>query len=125
MLNQVVTVGRLVKTPELRKTEHGRLITNITLAVPRSYKNIDGVYDTDFIDITLWANVAENTCDYCRIGDIVGVRGRLQVEKVKDGASKEYNKLELIGEKVTFLTSMSKDKEIAKEKETKQEGKEK
>ena len=34
MLNQLVVVGRLVKDPELRKTDNGRNVTNITLAVP-------------------------------------------------------------------------------------------
>ena len=39
MLNQIVIVGRLVRNPELRETEGGKKVTNITLAVPRSYKN--------------------------------------------------------------------------------------
>lgn len=38
MLNQIVIVGRLVKDPELRETDSGKKVTNITLAVPRSYK---------------------------------------------------------------------------------------
>ncbi len=48
MLNQTVIVGRLVREPELRETENGTKVTNITLAVPRSYKNVDGEYETDF-----------------------------------------------------------------------------
>ena len=44
MLNQTVIVGRLVKDPELRETESGKKVTNITLAVPRSYKNVNGEY---------------------------------------------------------------------------------
>lgn len=72
MLNQLVVVGRLVRDPELRKTENGRNVTNITLAVPRSYKNSNGEYDTDYIDCVLWANVAENTTEYCHKGDLLG-----------------------------------------------------
>ncbi len=48
MLNQIVIVGRLVKNPELRQTDSGKKVTNITLAVPRSYKNAKGEYETDF-----------------------------------------------------------------------------
>ncbi len=48
MLNQIVIVGRLVRDPELRQTEGGKKVTNITLAVPRSYKNSNGEYETDF-----------------------------------------------------------------------------
>ena len=64
MLNQSVIVGRLVKDPELYETENGNKVTNITLAVPRSYKNVDGEYDTDYISCTLWKGIAENTATY-------------------------------------------------------------
>ena len=49
MLNQSILVGRIVREPEVRETENGVKISNITLAVPRSYKNVNGEYDTDFI----------------------------------------------------------------------------
>lgn len=108
MLNQVVMVGRLVKDPELRKTESGKKVTNITLAVPRSYKNIDGEYDTDFVDCTLWIGVAENTAEYCHKGDLLGVKGRLQTSKYEKDGEIKY-KTEVIAEKVTFLTSKKAD----------------
>ena len=69
MLNQVVLVGRIVKTPELRVTETGKKTATVTLAVPRNYKNMNGEYDTDFLDCTLWTNVAENTTEYCQTGE--------------------------------------------------------
>ena len=69
MLNQLVLVGRLVREPELKETENGKKVTNITLAVSKNYKNAEGVYDTDFIDCTLWNSVAENTAEYCKVGD--------------------------------------------------------
>ena len=45
MLNQLVLVGRLAREPELKETEKGKKVTNITLAVPRNYKNAEGVYE--------------------------------------------------------------------------------
>ena len=42
MLNQSILVGRIVKEPEIRETENGNKVTNITLAVKRSFKNIEG-----------------------------------------------------------------------------------
>ncbi|MBQ9023802.1 MAG: single-stranded DNA-binding protein [Bacilli bacterium] len=108
MLNQVVIVGRLVKDPELRETESGKKVTHITLAVPRSYKNIDGEYDTDFVDCTLWIGVAENTAEYCHKGDLLGVKGRLQTSKYEKDGETRY-KTEVIAEKVTFLTTKRAD----------------
>ena len=114
--------GHPYVTTDTALASHGK---NLDVDVILFAKNIDGVYETDFIDVTLWTNVAENTCDYCKVGDMIGIKGRLQVRRDKDSGGKEYNKLELVGEKVTFLASMNRDKEVSKEKEVKQEGKEK
>ena len=42
MLNQVVLVVRLTSDIEIQKTESRKRRTLLTLAVPRSYKNVDG-----------------------------------------------------------------------------------
>ncbi len=115
MLNQLVVVGRLVREPELRKTENGKNVTNITLAVPRSYKNSNGEYDTDYIDCVLWANVAENTTEYCRKGDLLGVKGRIQTRKIETEEDKPRHITEVVGERVTFLSSSNKTETIEKE----------
>ena len=104
MLNQTVIVGRIVRDPELRETESGNKVTNITLAVPRSYKNADGEYDTDYIPCVLWRGVAETTTEYCHKGDLVGVKGHIQTRLLEK--DDQYNQvMELVAEKVTFLSS--------------------
>ena len=115
MLNQLVVVGRLVKDPELRKTETGRNMTSITLAVPRAYKNTNGEYDTDFIDCILWSNVAETTTEYCHKGDLLGVKGRVQTRMVEKEEEKPKQVTEIIGERVTFLSSNYKTETVEKE----------
>lgn len=110
MLNQIVIVGRLVKDPELKETDKGKKVTNITLAVPRSYKNVNGEYDTDFIDCVLWTGVAENTAEYCKKGDLLGVKGRVQSRTYEKEEEKKYV-TEVVAEKVTFLTNKTKEKE--------------
>ena len=102
MLNQVVIVGRLVEKPIVEENENGKKVCNITLAVPRSYKNAEGIYETDFIKCTLWNGIAENTVEYCNKGDVIGVKGRLQCLG--------GNELQVIVEKVTFLAN-NKNKE--------------
>ena len=104
MLNQIVLVGRLVETPIKEENGDGRSVTSITLAVPRSFKNVDGEYDTDFLPVILWDGVAKSTTEYCRKGDLIGVKGRVQ------GLDGE---IKLVAEKVTFLSSTSKSDEEA------------
>lgn len=108
MLNQIVLVGRLTSNPEVKETEEGKKYCYITLAIPRSFKNANGEYDTDFIQLKLWNAVAENTSEYCHKGDIVGAKGRIQSYTIeKEDGSKE-TKTEIIAEKITFLSSSSK-----------------
>ena len=95
MLNQIVLVGRLVENPKVEK-EDEKEKSVITLAVQRNYKNEDGVYETDFINCVLWNGIASNTAEWCKKGDLIGVKGRVQGN---DG------KIEIIAEKVTFLSS--------------------
>ena len=111
MLNQIVLFGRLVKTPELRITENGKKTSTITLAVPRNYKNINGEYETDFLDCTLWTNVAENTSEYCQTGDMIGVKGRVQSRIITQDDGTKKKKTEIVAEKVTFLAQAPKKRE--------------
>ena len=105
MLNQIVIVGRLVKDPELKASENGSKYTNITLAVPRSYKNENGEYEADFIDCTLWNGVADRTAEYCKKGDLVGIKGRLQTNNYENENGEKRKTTEVIAEKLTFLSS--------------------
>ena len=109
MLNQVVLVGRLVRDFEIHVTDKNKKVATITLAVPRSFKNMNGEYDTDFVDCVLWDSVAASTVRYCNKGDIVGVKGRIQTRIVEKAENKKYL-IEIIAEKVTFLSS-NKNKE--------------
>lgn len=107
MLNQVVLVGRLVNDPE--KVKEGKEAI-ITLEVNRSFKNEQGEYEIDFIDCVLWNGIAINTSEYCRKGDVIGVKGRLQTKQDIDENGKITNKtMYIVAEKVTFLSSKKAD----------------
>lgn len=113
MMNQMMIVGRLVDNPTLEKTENGKKVMNMTMAVPRTYKNAEGAYDTDFVDCVLWEGIAETTAEYCKKGDILGVRGRVQTDLYeKDG--QKHKSTKIIAEKVSFLSSRSREDEEEK-----------
>ena len=106
MLNQVILVGRLVQDPEIKELENGSRLCYINLAVPRSWKNADGIYEADFIPCLLYKGIAEKTTEYCNKGDIVGVKGRIQTRKEDN-----KNITEVVAEKVTFLSSRKEKEE--------------
>ena len=109
MLNQTVIVGRIVRDLEVKETENGNKVAQLTLAVPRSFKNMDGQYETDFIPCVLWKGIAENTAEYCKKGDLVGIKGRIQTRDVELDEETRKKYVEVIAEKVTFLSSKKAD----------------
>ena len=108
MLNQIILVGRLTRDISVNKSDNGVKVATISIAVPRSFKNVEGLYDTDFIDCVAFDSIAENTSEYCAKGDIVGIKGRIQTQVIEKEDKKE-NKLEIICEKITFLSSKPKE----------------
>lgn len=108
MLNQIILVGRLTRDISVHKSENGVKVATISLAIPRSFKNSEGNYDTDFIECVAFDNIAENTSEYCSKGDIVGVKGRVQ-SRIVEKEEKRETVMEIICEKITFLSSKQKE----------------
>lgn len=109
-MNNYMCVGRLVADPEVKETESGKSYSNITIAVPRSYKNADGEYETDFLDCTLWDTVAKTTTEYCKKGDMVAVRGRLETRIYETDSGEKRKATNIVAEKISFLQSNPKEK---------------
>lgn len=104
-MNQVILVGRLKDDPKVEQIDDDRRLTTITLLIQRNFKDINGEYQTDEIPCEIWNYFSTTVAEYCRKGDMVGVRGR--VEKVND------KDIAVIAEKVTFLSSKGeKENEI-------------
>lgn len=107
-MNNVTLVGRLTADPEVKENTDGNLRTVINIAISRDYRNTDGVYDTDFIRCVLWNGIASATKDYCHKGDVVGIKGRLQSRTYENDEKEKRHILEVIVDKVTFISSSSK-----------------
>lgn len=103
MLNQLVLVGRIAKEIEDIKLENGKSESIITLSVSRNYKNKEGEYDIDYIDCILYNGIADNCKEYCKKGDLVGVKGRLQS---RTNIEENSNTL-VVAEKISFLSNKS------------------
>ena len=98
MLNQTVIVGRLAEEP-IDIPEGIELI----LAVPRSYKNSQGEYETDHIPCVVTKNLAKSIKDYCRKEDLLGVKGSLISKPTSLWDDKKS--IQVMVEKVTFLSN--------------------
>lgn len=108
-MNNYMCVGRLVSDPEVKELENSKKVTNITIAIPRSYKNADGEYETDFVDCTIWNNMAESTSEYCKKGDMIGIKGRLETSVYEKENGEKTKRTSVIAEKISFISSRVKD----------------
>ena len=122
MLNNVILVGRLTGNPEIVEIEESKKVTTVLLAVNRNFKNSEGLYDTDFIRCILWNSIASNTTEYCRAGDVIGVKGRLQTSNYEDETGKIHYVTDVVAERVTFLSTNKKHEEVNEDSSTNKKG---
>ena len=94
-MNQMILVGRLIDDPTIKENK-----TIVTLSIPASVKDENGEYPVDTIEIEIFDNIAKNTAEYCKKGDVIGVKGRIQ--------KRDDEPMKVVAEKVTFLTASSK-----------------
>lgn len=109
-MNNYTLIGRLVKDVEIKESENKKKFAYITIAVNRTYKNANDEYDTDFIDMIVWNELAERVAEYCHKGDLVGVNGRIETRIVE---KEDHNEkvMGLVCDKVSFLQSKKTDEE--------------
>jgi single-strand DNA-binding protein len=105
-LNKVFLMGNLTRDPELRRLPSGTAVTELGLALNRSYtdKNGEKHEDVTFVDVTVWDRTAENCCQYLKKGKAVHVEGYLKMDSWEDKATGEKrSKLKVQADNVQFL----------------------
>ena len=115
MNNTVILIGRIARNIELKKTPNAVSVCNITLAVVRNYKNANGEYDTDFITCICFREIAERVAEKKKKGDLVGVRGTIQIRSYEKDGKKVYA-TDIIVDKLNFLSQANKKVEVKEEK---------
>ena len=106
MINSVVLVGRTTKMPDIRTIKDDKKVATFTLAVTRNYKNKNGDYETDFVPVIAYRAV-DFIEKYVGKGDMIGIRGSIQVRSYeKDGQKKTAT--EILAEEVQLIPSGAK-----------------
>jgi len=101
-LNRIILMGRLVKDPELRRTQSGTSVTSFRIAVDRDYKSQDGTKQADFFDIVAWRNTAEYVSKYFTKGRMAIVEGRLQSRDWTDKDGGKRVAIEVVADNIYF-----------------------
>ncbi len=107
-MNNVCLVGRLTRDPELRTTASGLSNCRFSIAVD-GRPGANGEPHTDFINIVVWRNQAENVSKYCKKGSLVGITGRIQTGSYEDQDGNTRYTTDVVAENIRFLTSKKED----------------
>src|SRR5216117_3575796 len=104
--NKVILLGNLTRDPEVRYTPKGSAVCDLGLAVNRVYTLDSGEKreEVTYVDVVLWARLAEIAGEYLKKGRPVFIEGRLQLDTWDDKQSgQKRSKLRVIGETMQLL----------------------
>ena len=106
--NKVILLGNLTRDPEVRYTPKGTAVTEIGMAINRTYtaENGEKREETTFVDVTLWGRTAEIAGEYLKKGRPVFIEGRLQLDTWDDKQSgQKRSKLKVVAEGLQLIGS--------------------
>jgi single-strand DNA-binding protein len=106
--NKVILLGNLTRDPEIRYTPKGSAVCDLGIAVNRAYtlENGERREEVTYVDVVLWARLAEIAAEYLKKGRPVFIEGRLQLDTWDDKQSgQKRSKLRVIGENMQLLGS--------------------
>ena len=104
-MNQTCLIGRLTKDVELKYTPANQAVAQFTLAVNRTFKNANGERETDFINVVIWRQAAENFANWVKKGALIGITGRIQTRNYENAQGQRVYVTEVIAENFQMLES--------------------
>jgi len=103
--NNVTITGNAGREPELRFTPSGQAVANFGVAVSRRWQNRqtnEWEEATSWIDVTCWAQLAENVAESVGRGTRVTVTGRLDQRSWETDNGDKRNKVEIVADDVAI-----------------------
>lgn len=105
MLNKVLLVGNLGRDPEVRTTQGGNTVCNLSLATTERVKNREGAWEdqTEWHRVVCFGRTAENVARFKKKGETLYVEGRIRTNKWKDKDGQDRYTTEIIADEVKFI----------------------
>lgn len=114
-MNKFIGIGNLVRDVELRQTSNGTSYLFNTIAIRNNYKNANGEYDSEFINIQVWRSTAEYLSKYAEKGMRIAIEGRLATRTYeREDGTKGYS-TEVICDSVELLGNRRQQEETQTE----------
>ena len=104
-VNKVILVGRLGADPEVKSTQSGRAVCNLSVATSEQWKDKQSGQKqekTEWHRVTVWGDQAENCGKFLAKGRMVYVEGKLQTRSYDKDGQKHYA-TDIVADRITFL----------------------
>jgi single-strand DNA-binding protein len=98
-MNKIIITGNISRDIEKRETNNGKAVANFSIAVSRPFGD-----ETDFFNVVVWGNQAENCAKYLKKGSKVGIVGTLQNRSYEANDGTKRTITEIVAESVEFLS---------------------
>jgi len=109
-INKVILIGNLGADPELRQTQGGNCVAQLSIATSETWKDKQtGVQQdkTEWHRVVAFNRLAEIMGEYLRKGSKVYVEGRLQTRKWQDQSGADKYTTEIVANEMQMLDSRS------------------
>jgi single-strand DNA-binding protein len=106
-LNKAILMGNMVADPELKQTPSGVAVCSFRIGVQRRFKDANGQYASDFINIVAWRQQAEFVAKYFRKGSSIVVVGSIQTRDYTDQQGNKRYATEVVADEVSFGANKS------------------
>ena len=110
MLNRAILMGRIIKSPELKKTPNGVSVIQISIAVDRDYTPKGQEKQTDFINVVAWRGTAEFIEKHFEKGQLIALTGSIQTRSYTDNQGNKRSVTEVIADQVYFCGGKNDNK---------------
>ena len=105
-LNRVMLIGNIGKDPEVRYTQAGQAVTNISIATTERYKDKQTGQQkevTEWHRVVFFNRLAEIAGEYLRKGAVCFVEGQMRTRKYTDGNGIDKYTTEIVGSTMKIL----------------------
>ena len=104
-LNKAILIGNLTADPELKQTQGGVSVCSFSIGVTRRFKDANGQYQSDFINIVAWRQTAEFISKFFRKGRPICIVGSIQSRSYTDQQGNKRYVTEVVADEASFVDS--------------------
>ena len=114
-LNKAIIIGHIGQHPEVRATQKGMVVVNLSVATNESWKDKhtgEKIERTEWHRVAAFGRIAEVVRDYAKKGNLIYIEGRIQTRKWQDKQGIDRYSTEIVASDLKLLGGSRQDKDV-------------